>query len=108
MTQRDYVGGAVGVVVLATLIIIALMIGSQALWWLEHGTWPDLPLSKLLAELGIERPIVVWRGVQKIIDTALSLHAGIAVFLVGLGLAFLVGWLVDQIATLFSPLPPRR
>ncbi len=52
-----------GLVLALTLLFIALMVGNQVVWWLVHGIWLEYPASKLMAELGITRPVVSWRGV---------------------------------------------
>ena len=78
MTRRNFVGGAIGVVILATTFTVLFMFGRQVLWWSEHGTWRRQPVSEILVSLGAERPAVTWRGVQQMIDFAWNLDAGLS------------------------------
>ena len=110
-TVEDWIGASFGIIMLGTLIITVFIVGSQIFWWLQHGIWPEYPLSKFFAEAGIGRPVAEGKGVQIIIDFLLSLHAGIFVFLTGLGLSFGLSWALFWILSLFErltgPLPPN-
>jgi hypothetical protein len=91
---EDYVGGAIGLVVLATMVGVVFILGGQIFRWLKDGVWVEYPTSKLIAEFGFERPAVSWLGVQKIIDMAMDQSAALAIFVVGLASAWLVGWVL--------------
>ncbi len=109
---EDYAGGAVGLVIFATLAAIALTVGDEVLSWLRHGIWPGYSISQMLTELGVARPAVSWVGVQRIIDAVLGLHASLAMLVIGAVVAvvvfYVVLWLAQTVQRLFSPLPPRR
>jgi hypothetical protein len=108
----DYAGAAVGLVIFATLVAIALTLVYQVLSWLKLGIWPGYSISQMLAELGFARPTATWVGVQQIIDVLLELHASLAMLAIGVVASivvfYVVLWLVQTLQRLFSPLPPRR
>jgi hypothetical protein len=85
-TERDnLLGGAVGVVIAGTLFTLIGVIGYQVLGWLKTGIWTKFPVSRLL---GSADPMMDWKGLQKIVEFALSLHVGFLIVLIG----WIVGW----------------
>ncbi|MBR1143682.1 hypothetical protein [Bradyrhizobium sp. AUGA SZCCT0431] len=109
---EDYAGGAVSLVIFATLAAIALTLTYQVLSWLKLGVWPGYSIAQMLTEFGIPRPTAAWIGVQQIIDGLLELHASVAMLAAGVvvsgGVFYVVLWLAQTLQRLFSPLPPRR
>jgi hypothetical protein len=105
MRRDDLIGGAIGIVVAATLLALVLLVGGQVLGWLKSGLWTEFPISRAIGLTGHEPPITDWKGLQKIIDLGLSAHVGFLVALIGL----ITGWgLYSFLERITRPLPPRR
>lgn len=105
LNRDDFLGGAVGIVVAATLFTLIFIVGSQVVGWLQSGVWTEFPISRAIGVTGHEPAITDWKGIQKIIDFALSAHVGFLVVLAG----WLAGWgLYSFLERMTRPLPPRR
>jgi hypothetical protein len=105
MRRDDLIGGAIGIVVAATLLALVLLVGGQVLGWLKSGLWTEFPISRAIGLTGHEPPITDWKGLQRIVDFGLSAHVGFLVVLIG----WITGWgLYSFLERITRPLPPRR
>lgn len=84
-----------GWVGLLTLGLPVWMVGTQIYTWLRYGYWPRNPISDWLAA-NEAYPWTDWAGVQSIIDWFASWPASMVVFLLGLAVCALVGWVSES------------
>jgi hypothetical protein len=61
----------------------------QIYYWLKHGDWLPMPLSKAMDLLNVTYPSTSWVGAQKIIDVLLDFPIGLCSILLAIGLIFI-------------------
>lgn len=74
-----------------TVVISVGILAWQAFQWLEFGIWLEVPAHYALDYFQLPYPVVSWVGVQKMIDGFLQWPLSVAIFVVGMGLAWLFG-----------------